>query len=125
MRPGTVMPRENSIHQGLIVCTKEYGAFVQLGPSEALEALASYGTISPWNCPRQSRGKGDKYKDGFLHIGCLPNPPGVERVEVVPGLQVDQQCRTSRVQQGWTWFMRSPTCDLLGTQKFAGVCGRV
>eukprot|EP00438_Fugacium_kawagutii_P016548 Skav227309 [mRNA] locus=scaffold2645:377390:384283:- [translate_table: standard] len=52
------MPRENSIHQGLIVCTKEYGAFVQLG-------------------------KGDKYKDGFLHIGCLPNPPGVERVEVV------------------------------------------
>jgi len=55
---GTVMPRENSIHQGLVVCTKEYGAFVQLG-------------------------KGEKYKDGFLHIGCLPNPPGVERVEVV------------------------------------------
>lgn len=55
---GTVMPRENTIHQGLIVCTKEYGAFVQLG-------------------------KGEKYKDGFLHIGCLPNPPGVERVEVV------------------------------------------
>lgn len=55
---GTVMPRENSIHQGLVVCTKEYGAFVQLG-------------------------KGDKFKDGFLHIGCLPNPPGVERVEVV------------------------------------------
>jgi len=25
------MPRENTIHQGLIVCTKEYGAFVQLG----------------------------------------------------------------------------------------------
>ena len=28
---GTVMPRENTIHQGLVVCTKEYGAFVQLG----------------------------------------------------------------------------------------------
>ena len=25
------MPRENSIHQGLVVCTKEYGAFIQLG----------------------------------------------------------------------------------------------
>eukprot|EP00435_Cladocopium_sp_Y103_P028113 s1612_g7.t1 len=57
---GTVMPRENTIHQGLVVCTKEYGAFVQLG-------------------------KGEKYKDGFLHIGCLPNPPGVERVEVAIG----------------------------------------
>eukprot|EP00930_Biecheleria_cincta_P034888 TRINITY_DN24046_c0_g1_i1.p1 TRINITY_DN24046_c0_g1~~TRINITY_DN24046_c0_g1_i1.p1 ORF type:complete len:276 (-),score=67.10 TRINITY_DN24046_c0_g1_i1:19-846(-) len=55
---GTKLPRENSIHQGTIVCVKEYGAFVQLG-------------------------KGDKYKDGFLHIGCLPHPPGVERVEVV------------------------------------------
>ncbi|CAK9009467.1 Polyribonucleotide nucleotidyltransferase (Polynucleotide phosphorylase) (PNPase) [Durusdinium trenchii] len=55
---GTAMPRENSIHKGLVVCTKEYGAFVQLG-------------------------KGEKFKDGFLHIGCLPNPPGVERVEVV------------------------------------------
>ena len=31
---------------------------------------------------RTNRGKGEKYKDGFLHIGCLPNPPGVERVEV-------------------------------------------
>ena len=28
---GTIMPRENSIHQGLVVCTKEYGAFIQLG----------------------------------------------------------------------------------------------
>ncbi|CAE7414898.1 pnp [Symbiodinium pilosum] len=37
---------------------QEYGAFVQLG-------------------------KGEKYKDGFLHIGCLPAPPGVERLEVV------------------------------------------
>ncbi|CAJ1389350.1 unnamed protein product [Effrenium voratum] len=55
---GTAMPRENSIHKGLIVCTKEYGAFVQIS-------------------------RGEKYKDGFLHIGCLPNPPGVERVEVV------------------------------------------
>eukprot|EP00439_Symbiodinium_sp_Y106_P039321 s2160_g4.t2 len=55
---GTALPRENSIHRGIIVCTKEYGAFVQLG-------------------------KGEKYKDGFLHIGCLPAPPGVERLEVV------------------------------------------
>eukprot|EP00440_Ansanella_granifera_P033365 gb/GFBE01036202.1/.p1 GENE.gb/GFBE01036202.1/~~gb/GFBE01036202.1/.p1 ORF type:complete len:272 (+),score=79.81 gb/GFBE01036202.1/:1-816(+) len=55
---GTAMPRENTVHQGTIVCVKEYGAFVKLG-------------------------KGDKYKDGFLHIGNLPNPPGVERVEVV------------------------------------------
>lgn len=55
---GTKLPRENSIHQGTIVCVKEYGAFVQLG-------------------------NGNKFKDGFLHIGCLPHPPGVERVEVV------------------------------------------
>ncbi|CAE7827430.1 pnp, partial [Symbiodinium sp. CCMP2456] len=55
---GTALPRENSIHRGIVVCTKEYGAFVQLG-------------------------KGEKYKDGFLHIGCLPAPPGVERLEVV------------------------------------------
>ena len=27
------MPRENSIHKGLIVCTKEYGAFVQISAS--------------------------------------------------------------------------------------------
>mmetsp|Transcript_22262 Transcript_22262/g.40108 ORF Transcript_22262/g.40108 Transcript_22262/m.40108 type:complete len:269 (+) Transcript_22262:17-823(+) len=55
---GTKMPRENTVHQGTIVCVKEYGAFVQIG-------------------------KGEKFKDGFLHIGNLPNPPGVERVEVV------------------------------------------
>ncbi|CAJ1380943.1 unnamed protein product, partial [Effrenium voratum] len=30
---GTAMPRENSIHKGLIVCTKEYGAFVQISAS--------------------------------------------------------------------------------------------
>ena len=74
---GTKMPRENSIHHGVIVCTKEYGAFVQLG-------------------------KGDKYKDGFLHIGCLPNPPGVERVEVV----------NSVVKEGDHVWVKARDCDV-------------
>eukprot|EP00913_Durusdinium_trenchii_P025975 g24372.t1 len=76
------MPRENSIHKGLVVCTKEYGAFVQLG-------------------------KGEKFKDGFLHIGCLPNPPGVERVEVV----------NSVVREGDTVWVKVRDVDVFPKQQ--------
>ncbi|CAE8702979.1 unnamed protein product, partial [Polarella glacialis] len=54
---GTKLPKNNSIHHATIVCVKEFGGFVQLG-------------------------KGDVYKDGFLHVSMLPAPPGVERVEI-------------------------------------------
>ena len=42
---GTKMPRENSIHHGVIVCTKEYGAFVQLGKGDKYKETTNTLTI--------------------------------------------------------------------------------